>query len=132
MYTDIRSRKITEIRRSPTVTLLFYDERAKLQVQVTGTATIRNQDALCAEIWSKLPPQGRCDYLAANAPGTPLPDPFQGHQIFPPETASYDHFATLDTKAHYLQVLQLTQGGHYRAEYHHQETGQWRGRWIAP
>lgn len=63
LHTDIRSPKWAELTAAPRVTVLGYCPQTRLQLRLTGTATLHGPDsAAAAAAWATLPPWTRSTY----------------------------------------------------------------------
>ena len=108
IYTDYESQKYHQLKTNPSCSLLFWDPKKRLQVQVSGEAYFLD-DKL--NYWEKLNEKQKKDYVINPLPGT---------EISSSDSYSYDsaehrfevisiHFKTLD-------VLELSPDGHRRAK----------------
>ena len=108
IYTDHESQKYHQLKTNPSCSLLFWDPKKRLQVQVAGVASFLD-DKL--DYWDKLNENQKKDYVINPLPGT---------EISSADNYNYDsaehrfevisiHFKTLD-------VLELSPDGHRRAK----------------
>ena len=108
IYTDHESKKYHQLKTNPSCSLLFWDPKKRLQVQLAGEASFLENKA---EYWDKLNENQKKDYVI---------NPFPGTEISSADGYSYDsaeyrfevisiHFKTLD-------VLELSPNGHRRAK----------------
>ena len=97
-----------QLKTNPSCSLLFWDPKKRLQVQLAGEASFLENKA---EYWDKLNENQKKDYVI---------NPFPGTEISSADGYSYDsaeyrfevisiHFKTLD-------VLELSPNGHRRAK----------------
>ncbi|MGC6475851.1 MAG: pyridoxamine 5'-phosphate oxidase family protein [Parvibaculales bacterium] len=131
-HTDKRSAKIAEIEQNPTISLLFYDPKPRIQMRVKGLAALLPQ-AIQNEQWQKLNARSKPVYQIEPAPG---------HIIKTPEQASYQPEATDQGKNNFLAIgvtmqrlewLYLARAGHRRAEFLFLENAeQVESRWLTP
>ena len=123
IYTDYESQKYHQLKTNPSCSLLFWDPKKRLQVQVSGEAYFLD-DKL--NYWKKLNENQKKDYGI-----NPLP----GAEISSSDSYSYDsaehrfevisiHFKTLD-------VLELSPDGHRRAKSILNKNGR-KDFWLAP
>lgn len=68
-YSDKRASKIQEIETNSSVSFLFWDSERKIQLRLSGTATIHITDILAEGHWQQTSPSNRRSYLAIPAPG---------------------------------------------------------------
>ena len=123
IYTDYESQKYHQLKTNPSCSLLFWDPKKRLQVQVAGDAYFLD-DKL--NYWEKLNEKQKKDYVINPLPGT---------EISSSDSYSYDsaehrfevisiHFKTLD-------VLELSPDGHRRAKSILNKNGR-KDFWLAP
>ena len=123
IYTDYESQKYHQLKTNPSCSLLFWDPKKRLQVQVSGEAYFLD-DKL--NYWEKLNEKQKKDYVINPLPGT---------EISSSDSYSYDsaehrfevisiHFKTLD-------VLELSPDGHRRAKSILNKNGR-KDFWLAP
>jgi len=139
--TDVRSRKITQMRVNSATSILIYDVAAKVQLRLSGIAQVSKDGDVADTAWSQSTPFARRCYMAEVSPGSEvlapssgLPDWIQGRQ--PSEAQLVDarpHFATLLFQAKQLEWLYLANAGHRRARWTWDDVqGLWNGRWLIP
>ena len=108
IYTDHESKKYSQLKSNPSCSLLFWDSRKRLQVQVTGTASFLDDKTT---FWEKLSETQKKDYSI---------EPYPGEKI--PKADSYSHgntndrFEVLSIKFNSLDILELSPEGHRRAK----------------
>ncbi len=135
-YVDTRSVKINDLRRSPTLSWLFWDPGSRVQVSGSGPGQLL-EDEVAEAIFATLPKHGRKAYATVAAPGTPLPHPASGlpHDWPQRELDQTDyaraHFGVLETTLDRLDILHLRREGNVRlaVRWVNQE---WRQTWIVP
>ena len=72
IHSDFRSKKINEIKKNSHVSLLFYDDKKKIQLRVRGLAKI---EASKKDSWNKLSNWSRRCYLSEESPGINKKEP---------------------------------------------------------
>lgn len=124
VYTDLRSHKVAEITADPRVSLLIWQPQARVQLRLTGNATVVSGPQT-RPLWDALPPDGRLNYAHEPAPGTPLPrgDAFS----FVPDPAN---FAVIRVKLDHIDYVSLAETGHRRAAFLRSDG--WKGQWLSP
>ena len=75
IHSDFRSQKINEINKNNYVSLVFYDDKKKIQLRVKGKAKIQ---ASKRDSWNKLGNWSRRCYLSEESPGTNKKEPTSG------------------------------------------------------
>jgi pyridoxamine 5'-phosphate oxidase len=128
LHSDVRSAKVSEVRRDPRVALVFYDVAAKLQVRAEGTAAVHAGDDVAREAWGRSQPMARAIYAGPVAPGTPIAAPAQAE---PPADGGEAHFAVIRCIFDRLDLLSLQAAGHRRLLL--RWTGEERSaQWLTP
>jgi pyridoxamine 5'-phosphate oxidase len=139
-HTDSRSDKIQQYSVRNETSILIYDELAKVQIRLSGTAGV-GEGEIPDTAWADSTPFARRCYLAENAPGSiaeqptsGLPSWIEGKQ--PEErqlTPARANFAVLLITINTLEWLYLANAGHRRARWQWNETNQsWSGNWLIP
>ena len=112
IYTDSRSPKVAELVTQPDVVLAFWSKRLSWQLRVRAHVSVQSSGPQVDEAWERMrqsPAAG--DYLAAAAPGAPLPD-----ASAPPAAAgSHHHLAVVVAQVLEMDWLELARTGHRRA-----------------
>jgi len=139
-HTDIRSAKIQQIQVNPRVSLLFYDHRLAVQLQVTGIAVIHETHEIADQLWSSGTPASLKMYLGPKAPGTVcsgpnknLPDGMLGRL---PERDEIEpgraNFAAIQVHVQSLEWLMLSRDGNLRARFIYYRGRLNRMEWLVP
>ena len=77
-HTDSRAPKVEEIRKLPQTSWLFYHPEKKIQVRITGQATLHDDDPFADQQWADSSVTSRINYCASQPPGTSLDKPSSG------------------------------------------------------
>jgi len=77
-HTDSRAAKAQEIRYANNVSWLFYHPKKKVQLRVSGPATLHTDDQFADEQWLNTKITSRLNYCTAEPPGTPVDKPKSG------------------------------------------------------
>ena len=77
-YTDARAPKVQEIIDNDHTGWLFYHPKKRVQLRITGTATLHSDDSLAEERWHTIRAASRLNYGTVEAPGTPVDKPSSG------------------------------------------------------
>ena len=77
-HTDARAEKVGEILNSAKVSWLFYHPKRKIQLRISGPATLHADDQFADEQWAATKITSRLNYCAAMPPGTPVDKPSSG------------------------------------------------------
>jgi hypothetical protein len=107
LHTDARSAKAGQLAGDPRCTLVFFQARARIQLRLTGEATLHTSDSAAAEAFARVPEGARDAYRGA-APGAPL-----GGQTPRPDSAQ-PHFALIRVQLRTADWLDLSGQGHER------------------
>jgi hypothetical protein len=77
-HTDSRATKALELYGSHRVSWLFYHPKKKVQVRITGQATLHTDDQIADDHWAATRITSRLNYCALQPPGTPVDKPSAG------------------------------------------------------
>lgn len=131
-HTDKRSAKIAEIEQNPTISLLFYDPKPRIQMRVTGQAFLLPQ-AIQNEQWQKLNDRSKPVYQIEPAPGHIITEPAQASYLPDTTHQGKDNFRAIGITMHRLEWLYLAAAGHRRAEFLFSENdGEIIANWLTP
>ncbi len=138
-HTDIRSSKLNEINLDNRIAWLFYDVKGKIQLRLSGEASIHTDDGLAKCRWQGTQLSARRCYLAAHGPGTPiatastgLPSSLEGRSPTVEESErGWEQFAVIACHVQKMDWLCLNARGHRRANFHW-DGHKWRAIWVAP
>lgn len=138
-HTDARAPKRAQILRDPRVSWLFYDERRKVQLRVSGTATVHADDTIAKQRWRTTPARARRCYSILTAPGTAIAQADSGlpehlrrqSPTFDESEPWVENFAVIVTRIKRLEWLHLRAHGHQRARFEW-ASGNVTGTWLVP
>ena len=122
-HTDLRSSKISALKKNNTIYFLFYNKKRKIQVRAKGFATINYKNSITEEAWKKTQIISRKCYLASQAPGTISNEPDPGYPKelegknpkFEETEIGFDNFCVIESKIIEMEWLYLASQGHRRA-----------------
>ena len=77
-HTDSRTDKVQEISNSAKVSWLFYHPKKKVQLRISGHATLHEDDRFADGQWAVTKITSRINYHATEPPGTPINKPSSG------------------------------------------------------
>ena len=77
-HSDARTGKVQEISASAQVSWLFYHPQKKVQLRISGHATLHADDQFADEQWAATKAPSRLNYCAIEPPGTPVDSPSSG------------------------------------------------------
>lgn len=138
-HTDHRSQKISELARNPNISWLFYDAEARVQLRLSGVATLHYQDELAGAQWENTKLFSRRCYLSL-APSSLLTKPESGlpesllkrNPTLEESEAGWGNFTVVETNIHAIDWLWLNSSGHQRAKFVWQSSGERIANWIVP
>jgi pyridoxamine 5'-phosphate oxidase len=133
-HTDVRSEKVSEIRRDSRISLHFYEPASKIQLRLEGTAKVNTDNAVADAAWAGSRVFSRQCYGIEPGPGTAIAD---GDNFTLPETtdvataAGRANFCAVTVSVERLEWLYLASSGHRRALFRW-EQGTFEAGWLAP
>ena len=74
-HTDARAGKVQEITADAKVSWLFYHPQRKIQLRISGPATLHAKDRFADEQWAAVKAASRLNYCTIEPPGTPVDTP---------------------------------------------------------
>ena len=77
-HTDSRAGKAQEIASSTAVSWLFYHPKKKVQLRISGPATLHTDDQFADEQWAATKITSRLNYCTIEPPGTAIDRPSSG------------------------------------------------------
>ena len=104
-HSDLRAKKISQIKNNNFVSLIFYDEKKKIQIRIKGEASIKPS---YKKAWDGLSNWSKRCYLTISAPGESSENPTAG---FPEKfefTAPNDKFSKKGIKNFCYVVISIT------------------------
>lgn len=139
-HTDIRAGKCSQIAQQPRLSWLFYDAHSRVQMRLSGQATIHNNDALAEAAWAKSTANSRKIYMGSHAPSLPSPIPTSGvptpfesaDPTLAESEAGRKNFAIIITTIDWLEWLWLSSKGHRRARFQYKQAQLVEQSWLVP
>lgn len=127
-HTDLRSRKLADLARQPTLAILAYHPQAKIQLRLDGRAHVLASEE-ASPIWAEVTPHGRECYRVASAPGTPISSAAEGAVM---DADGRERFCAVDIEVESLEWLYLAAQGHRRARFRRRGDGSVDAGWLVP
>ena len=121
IYTDLRSKKVEDLKNSKSVQLLFYNSIDLFQIIVTGELIDKN---LNLNIFNSQPEHSKKNYTYKNSPGTIINNPYDetiGDEI---------NFCHLTFRALSIETLYLKKDVNIRCRFNLSD--HWRGFFMTP
>jgi len=140
-HTDGRSRKCEDLEKDPGVSVLLYDDGAKIQVSIRGEAVLHSGNSLAKEAWDKTPVGARRSYLSlqppsgkASAANAGLPDYFEERDPTPEESEEgWKNFVVVELQVYKIDWLWLNAKGQRRALFEYNKEGTvMELNWLVP
>lgn len=138
-HTDARSEKVQEISGSAIVSWLFYHPPKKIQLRISGHATLHTNDQFADEQWAAVKAPSRLNYCAIEPPGTPVDSPSSGlpdflmkkvPTLFDTEKGRHN-FMAISCRIDSIDWLALGLLGNRRARFDWDATGL-HAKWLIP
>ena len=138
-HTDARSPKVKEIIDSPQTSWLFYHPEKKIQISISGPATLHTDDSFADQQWTNTSLTNRLNFCASPPPSSPIDKPSSGIPHFllkkiPSllETEKYrKNFMAIAVQIQSIDWLILKITGNRRARFEWKKD-QWAASWIVP
>ncbi len=131
--------KIAEIKNNPNISYLFYHPQEKLQLRVTGKATIHTDDHLHEEQWlatgffSRRSYMGDAPSLVSKKAVTGLPEEIIDRQPTAEESeAGRANFVVVSSAIDSIDCLELDVKGNRRSLFRWTENGALETDWLTP
>jgi pyridoxamine 5'-phosphate oxidase len=128
-HTDARSGKIAELRHNPQVQIAACDPGQKIQLRITGLATIHQRDEVAVAAWDRAQIKSRECYRQIEAPGTAASRPEDLTR--PAEHDGVANFSAVRVAIEEIDWLYLAASGHRRARFRWPD-GALAATWLAP
>lgn len=121
-HSDIRSKKIQEVKLKPETNFLFYDPKIKIQLRLTTFSTVHHNDNVTLMAWNQTQLLSRKCYLTESAPSSlskiatdGLPKHLQGTDPSRNESEKgYINFSVISNRIKQIEWLYLSSAGHRR------------------
>lgn len=137
---DVRSAKVSELRKAPQATALFYDAAQKFQIRVRVRAHIHRGDDVARDAWEATALLARRCYLAPFVPSSPLesfhpnmPEHLVGREPVEEESVEgFENFSAIRLQVVSFESFSLDYEGHRRVLSTPSAEGDWSHRFLAP
>ena len=124
-HSDIRSDKITKLKKNSNAAMLFYDKEEKIQVRLKVECIINHNNKITKQSWLKTGHISRKCYLVNNGPGTESAVPTSGLKpkldnfefTMEQSEEGYKNFTVIQCKIKSIEWLYLAAKGHRRARF---------------
>ena len=126
-FTDSRSEKVRQLALNPGSSIVFFDSVEQLQISLTATVTMHQNDDKAEAYRSQLSDFQKKSYTSVYSPGSLLDHPVKAHEW----NLENDYFMVLECKPIEMEILQINGYAHIRARFTNKK-GIWTGNWISP
>lgn len=124
-FCDARTPKVSQIQECPHVGWLFYHPKKRIQLRLSGTASVHTDDPTAEALWAKVRRASRLNYGAEIPPGSPVEKPSSGlPDVFRDRASGLldcpearIHFAAIVCQFDQMDWLMLRTRGHLRAKF---------------
>jgi len=138
-YTDARATKVRDIMGSDRVSWLFYHPKKRIQLRMSGHATLHGDDQVAEEYWSGTRVTNRVNYASTRPPGEPVDRPSSGLPDFLRDKAptlleserGRENFMAIVSQIESLDWLILHPLGNRRARFDWGTDGM-KATWVIP
>ena len=136
-HSDIRSDKITKLKKNKNASMLFYDKEEKIQLRLKVECTVNHNNEITKESWTKTGHISRKCYLVDNGPGIESPIPTSGLKpeldnfefTMEQSEEGYKNFTVIKCRIKSMEWLYLAAKGHRRARF---EIDNNKESWLVP
>lgn len=138
-HTDARAEKVREISDSGRISWLFYHPKRKVQLRISGPATLHADDEFADRQWAAAKITSRLNYCAVDPPGTVIETPSSGLPDFlinkVPSLLETErgrkNFLAIACRIDSMDWLVLSLLGNRRARFDWDENGL-NAKWLIP
>jgi hypothetical protein len=138
-HTDARADKVREISEYARVAWLFYHPKRKVQLRLSGPATLHADDHFAENQWAVTRLTSRLNYCAVESPGTPVEKPSSGLPEFLRHKAptllesekGRKNFMVIAARIESMDWLVLKPFGNRRARFNWDKNGL-QAQWLIP
>ena len=124
-HSDIRSDKVSKLKKNNNASMLFYDKEEKIQLRLKVKCSVNHDNEITKESWLKTGHISRKCYLVNNRPGTKSPTPTSGLKpeldnfefTMEQSEKGYKNFSVIQCKIKSIEWLYLAAKGHRRARF---------------
>ena len=137
LYTDIRSSKWEELQKNQSISWLFYDHESRIQIRLSGKASLHQNDELANHSWDNVNLNSRKNYSSILIPSSEINDPKDILQQNLDTTTKdseegKENFGVVVTTILWMEWLWLNPGCHYKAKFIYNNNGEFTGSWLVP
>ena len=134
-HTDLRSKKILQIKESENICALFYDKDSKIQLRIYGSASMETNSLLIKEKWNSSKEMSKLCYLNKIPPGEVInesKDYIYGKEELNNIELGIKNFSIINIKISQIDWLSLNHEGHQRMLINYTSNNKIEFDWVAP
>ena len=134
-HTDLRSKKILQIKESENICALFYDKDSKIQLRIYGSASKETNSLLIKEKWNSSKEMSKLCYLNKISPGEVINEPkdyLYGKEELNNIELGIKNFSIINIKISQIDWLSLNHEGHQRMLINYTSNNKIEFDWVAP
>ncbi|MCB9854420.1 MAG: pyridoxamine 5'-phosphate oxidase family protein [Phycisphaerales bacterium] len=134
-FADSRSDKIHEIEADPRVAWLSYDSMMRVQLRLSGRASVVTEGDIVDTSWASLNDTQRDEFACAASPGTVLKEGWDRPETPPNRLSAAEArrwFCLIEIFVGRVDWLQLNPTGHLRARFKWDGAGDLHSAWVVP
>ena len=134
-HTDLRSKKILQIKESENICALFYDKDSKIQLRIYGSASKEKNSLLIKEKWNSSKEMSKLCYLNKISPGEVINEPkdyLYGKEELNNIKLGIKNFSIINIKISQIDWLSLNHEGHQRMLINYTSNNKIEFDWVAP
>ena len=134
-HTDLRSKKVLQIKESENICALFYDKDTKIQLRIYGSASKETDSLLIKEKWNSSKEMSKLCYLNKISPGEVInesKDYLYGKEELNNIELGIKNFSIINIKISKIDWLSLNHEGHQRMLINYTSNNKIEFDWVAP
>jgi pyridoxamine 5'-phosphate oxidase len=136
-FTDIRTGKWAELQQDQTISWLFYDREAHIQIRASGKASLHQNDELANHAWDNINPSSSKNYSSMLSPSSEIIHPLDSIQedlVMPAKKneTGRENFGVVVSKVLWVEWLWLNPPCHFKANFIYDKEGEFTANWLVP
>ena len=134
-HTDLRSKKVLQIKESENICALFYDKDSKIQLRIYGSASKETNSLLIKEKWNSSKEMSKLCYLNKIPPSEVInesKDYLYGKEELNNIELGIKNFSIINIKISQIDWLSLNHEGHQRMLINYTSNNKIEFDWVAP
>ena len=134
-HTDLRSKKVLQIKESENICALFYDKDSKIQLRIYGSASKETDSLIIKEKWNSSKEMSKLCYLNKIPPSEVInesKDYLYGKEELNNIELGIKNFSIINIKISQIDWLSLNHEGHQRMLINYTSNNKIEFDWVAP